>query len=316
MISLATDAREAPDPFLEKVRAGEAGGAARMWIANHLFQRDPVTLAALALGATQRLPVSLMAMSPFSMHPVQAAMAAATLDEACPGRVTLCFGVGAPADLASAGIDASKPLGPMREALEVARALLAGGTVKYEGRTFKVRDRALASGARRVPIVLAASGPQMLALAGAAADGVLISAGTSVQFVRWCLDHVARGAAGRRVQACGLVYAAVDADREAARARLRRMLAVLLRGPHHAMNLELAGTALDQAALRDAVARGDWAGAEALISPDVLARHAVCGTPAEVRERVAAYRAAGIDEVVLSGLRDGAQASALLAACH
>lgn len=316
MIALATDGREEPGAFLDKVRAGEEGGAARMWIANHLFQRDPVTLAALALGAAKRLPVSLMAMSPFSVHPVQAAMAAATLDEAFPGRVTLCFGVGAPADLAAAGLDASKPLGPMREALELARALLAGDAVRYDGRIFRVRDRALATGERKVPILLAASGPKMLALAGAAADGVLISAGTSVEFVRWSLAHAARGAAGRHLRACGLVYAAVDADREAAHARLRRMLAVVLRGAHHALNLELAGTSLDQAALRESAARGDWAGAEALISPAVLARHAICGTPDEVRARVAAYRAAGIGEIVLSGARDGAQAAALLDACN
>lgn len=315
MISLATDAREPPGAFLEKVRAAEAGGAARMWVANHLFQRDPVTLAALALGAASRLPVALMAMSPFTLHPVQAAMAAATLDEAFPGRVTLCFGVGAPVDLASAGIEVPKPLAPMRETIEVARALLAGDTVKYEGKSFKVRDRGLAAGARPVPIVLAASGPQMLALAGAAADGVLVSAGTSVEFVRWCLEHVARGAGGRRVRACGLVYASVDADRAAAHARLRRLLAILLRGAHHAGNLALAGTVLDQAALREAAARGDWAAADALIDAGVIDRHAVCGTPPEVRARVQAYHAAGLDEVVLSGLRSGDQTGALLAAC-
>jgi len=312
--SLATDGRDPPEAFLAKVRAGEAGGAVRMWVANHLFQRDPVTLAALALGATSRLPVALMAMSPFSMHPVQAAMAAATLDEIYPGRVTLCFGVGAPVDLESAGLDASRPLKPMREAVEIARALLAGETVNREGQAFTVRNRALSSGVRNVPIVLAASGPQMLELAGAIADGVLISAGTSVPFVRWCLEQVHRGAAGRKVRTCGLVYSAVDTEREAAHARLRRMLAILLRGAHHRMNLELAGTVLDQAALREAAARGDWAAAEALITPDVLARHAVCGTPAEVRERIAAYHAAGLDEVVLSGPRDGAQSTALLAA--
>ena len=52
---------------------------------------------------------------------------------------------------------------------------------------------ALAGGRRAVPIVLAASGPQMLELAGASGDGVLVSAGASVQFVRWCLAHVVRG---------------------------------------------------------------------------------------------------------------------------
>ncbi|MGE0874301.1 MAG: LLM class flavin-dependent oxidoreductase [Burkholderiales bacterium] len=311
-VSLVTDGREAPDAFLAKAMAGESGGAARMWVANHLFERDPVSLAALALGATRRLPAALMAVSPFTMHPVQAAMIAATLDEVYPGRVSLSLGVGAPVDLASAGVEAPRPIAPMRDAITIIRALLAGETVQYEGRKFSVRGRALASGARQVPILLAASGPQMLELAGEVADGVLISAGTSVEFVHWSLEHVRRGAAGRPVRACGLVFAATDADREVAHARLRRPLAVVLRGAHHRMNLDLAGTVLDQEALGAAAARGDWAAAEAMITPQVLAHHAVCGTPADVRERIAAYHAAGIEEVVLSGPRDGAQAAALL----
>ena len=72
--------------------------------------RDPITMAALALGATRRIKIALMAMSPYSVHPVFIAMAAATLDEMYPGRVILCLGAGAPADLKAAGIEATKPL--------------------------------------------------------------------------------------------------------------------------------------------------------------------------------------------------------------
>ncbi len=64
-----------------------------MWIANHLLQRDPITLAAMSLAQTKRMRVTLMALNPLTMHPVQAAMSAATLDEFFPGRVTLCLGV-------------------------------------------------------------------------------------------------------------------------------------------------------------------------------------------------------------------------------
>ena len=285
-----------------------------MWVANHLFERDPVSLAAAALGASARLSVSLMAVSPFTIHPVQAAMAAATLDEIYPGRVTLCLGVGAPLDLAALGLTSEKPLRPMREAMEIVRSLLAGETASCEGQSFKARGRALASGRRAVPIVLAASGPQMLELAGASGDGVLISAGASVPFVRWCLAHVARGAGNRQLRRCGMVYASVDVDREAAHKRIRRLLAVLLRGAHHRMNLDLAGTKLDQEALRAAVAAGDWEMAESLITEEVIGNHAVCGTPTEVKTRIASYHAAGLDEVVLSGTRDALQTEALLAA--
>ena len=104
-----------PLGFHEKVAAGERGGAAAVWIANHLFQRDPITLAAMSLAQTKRMRAALMAMTPLTMHPVQAAMAAATLDELFPGRVVLCLGLGAPADLRSIGLRAARPLRVMRE---------------------------------------------------------------------------------------------------------------------------------------------------------------------------------------------------------
>ena len=91
--------------------------ASRIWVANHLFQRDPIALGATALNSSHALRVGLMAMNPFTVHPVQLAMAAATLDEFHPGRVGLCLGSGAPADLTSVGIDNSRPLGALREAM-------------------------------------------------------------------------------------------------------------------------------------------------------------------------------------------------------
>jgi len=311
-ISISCDGRDPIAGFREKVAAGEQGGAVALWIANHLFQRDPITLAAMALAGTQRMRVTLMAMSPFTVHPVQAAMAAATLDEVFPGRVTLCLGVGAPADLKAVGIGADKPLHAMREALELTRALLAGETVSLNGQSFRAQGRRLAAGARRVPLVLAASGPRMLELAGAVADGVLISAGTSVEFVKQSLEHALRGAKGRRVRTHAVVYAAVDDVEARAHDRLRRILAILLRGSHHAPNLQLGGSVLDQTALNEAVLAEDWARAESLITDDIVRRHAASGRPEQVRARFADYRAAGLDEIVVAGARDGLQITRLM----
>jgi 5,10-methylenetetrahydromethanopterin reductase len=280
----------------------------------HLFQRDPITLAAMSLAQTRRMRVTLMAMSPLTVHPVQACMAAATLDEFFPGRVTLCLGIGAPADLRSVGIGAERPLRIMREALELARALLAGEMVQVDGECFQVHGRRLAAGTRPVPLVLAASGPRMLELAGAAADGVLISAGASVEFVKRSLDHVHHGAKGRPVRTHAVVYSAVDDDETRAHDRLRRFLAILLRGNHHAPNLELGGTALNQSALNEAVTAEDWAGAEALITDDVVGRHAASGRPEQVRSRFAAYQATGLNEVIVSGARDGKQLTDIMRA--
>ena len=293
-----------------QAQAAEAGGARRLWLASHLFLRDPVTLAAAALAATERLEIALMAMSPYALHPVHIAMAAATLDELHPGRVVLSLGVGAPGDLAAAGIAAAHPARTLGEAIAVCRALYAGETVAHDGAVFRLRDRRLASGVHAIPIILAATGPRMLALAGDRADGVLISGGVSVPYMRQCLARVNEAAGGRAQTRCGLVYALPGPPS----AMLKRTLGFILRGAHHAPNLAAGRVALDQDALRTAYAAEDWREVERLIAPDVVAGHAACGTEEAVRARLDAYRAAGLYHIVLAGLGTPEEIARTLAA--
>jgi 5,10-methylenetetrahydromethanopterin reductase len=193
--------------------------------------------------------------------------------------------------------------------------LLAGETVSYVGRRFSASGRRLAGGARPLPIWLAASGPHTLELAGAAADGALISAATSPEFIRSSLEHVRRGErrTGREVQKAALVFCSVDDNEQAARDRLRRPIAYILRGQHHARNLELAGTQLDQAALARAFAAEDWAQVESLVTDDVLRRHTAGGTPKQFAAALSAYRQVGLDEVIVYGIRDREQMKNVLA---
>jgi 5,10-methylenetetrahydromethanopterin reductase len=290
--------------------------ATNIWIASHLFHREPVACAMAVLSHSRDVGVVLMAISPYTVHPVYATMAAATIDEFFPGRVHLCFGAGAPRDLEAVGLTAEQPLATLRESIAIARSLLAGDVIQHNGKRFRVSGRRLLTGARKIPLWLAASGPQMLELAGEIADGVVISAGTAPAFIRWCLDHVRRGEqiADRTVAKAGLVFCSVDADGVIARNRLRRKLAYLLRGQHHARNLQLAGTQLDQTALAAAFAGERWDDVEALITDDVLAGHTASGTPDEARAAFAAFQAAGLDEIIVYGAEDQHQLAAALSA--
>jgi 5,10-methylenetetrahydromethanopterin reductase len=304
-----------PESLRAIVDVADAAGAASVWIASHLFHREPIVCAAMTLTTSRNIGVVLMAMSPYTVHPVHATMAAATLDEYFPGRVQLCFGVGAPRDLEAAGVVAGHPLKTLRESIEIARSLLAGDTIAFEGERFRVNGRRLAMGAHPVPIWLAASGPKMLELAGAQADGVLISAATSPEFIRLSLDYVRQGEeqSGRIVRKAALVFCSVDENERIARDRLRRMLAYILRGQHHARNLELAGSRLDQTALANAYAQEDWKQVEALVTADVLRRHTASGTPDQVKAALATYRKVGLDEIVAYGVRDSKQMANVLA---
>jgi 5,10-methylenetetrahydromethanopterin reductase len=305
-----------PNVLRDLAQSADEAGVGTLWVASHLFQREPIVSAALVLANTPRLTTSLMAMSPLVVHPVHITMAAATLDEWYPGRVILCFGVGAPRDLAAIGMDASKPLQAMSESIAIARALLSGEVVRWNGERYHAEGRRLSSGRRDIPIMVAASGPEMLELAGAEADGVLISAATSPAFIAWALGRVAAGEAKsmRRVHKAALVFGAVAEDGRTARDGLRRSLAFVLRGQHHAHNLALAGTPLDQAALARAFAAEDWLAVNRLVHDQVVQNHTASGTPEQVIAAMQTYAAVGLDEIVLAGVSNGEELRLLLQA--
>jgi len=302
-IGISMDGRVPLKDIAAQAQAAEAGGATTLWIACHLFLRDPVTTAALALAATKKIRIALMAMSPYTTHPVYIAMAAASLDEMYPGRVILCLGAGAPADLKAAGIDSPKPLVAIGEAVKVCRQLFAGEMADFHGQSFNVSGRRLVNGGRTIPIVIAASRPNMLKLAGRQSDGVLISAATSPPFVKACLDQ-----AGAGRTSC-IVYTKLGPPDA-----IRRPIGFVLRGAHHAENIRLGGASLDQQALAAAYAAENWDEVDRLVSDDVIRRHAACGSPAEVKARLDDYRAIGLDEVVLGGLDDASSIAAVLKA--
>jgi 5,10-methylenetetrahydromethanopterin reductase len=309
---ISMDGRAPVTDIPAQAKAAEEGGASTLWIACHLYLRDPITMAALALGATRRIKIALMAMSPYSVHPVFIAMAAATLDEMYPGRVVLCLGAGAPADLKAAGLEATRPLVSIGETVKICRALLAGEMADFQGQMFRVSGRRLANGGRKVPIVLAASRARMLKLAGRESDGVLISAATSPPFVKACLAEAARTNPGFRK--VGIVYTKLGATEKEGIDPIRRPIGFVLRGAHHAENIRLSGARLDQAALATAYAAENWTEVDRLVSDDVVRRHAACGTPDQVRAKLDEYRAIGLDEVVIGGMDDAPSIAAALAA--
>jgi 5,10-methylenetetrahydromethanopterin reductase len=291
-----------------EAQAAEAAGARSLWVASHLFFRDPFGLAMAVLQATRSAVVLPMAVSPYAMHPVHVAMAAATLDEAAPGRAGLCLGSGNPVDLADAGRPQDRPVRTLREALEICRRLLAGEALTFDGDVFRLRGRRMHPvPSRPIPIYLAAMGEQMWLLGGAAADGVLLSAGCSVGFVRHVRAVVDRAAGGRKVTIAGLVLTALSEDEGAALERHRRRLGFLLRGSHHEPNMRLAGTAVDREALIRAVAADDWESARAMISHEVVHAHAAAGDAEHCRRRFREYREAGLDILVPTGVTDPAE---------
>jgi 5,10-methylenetetrahydromethanopterin reductase len=155
--------------YVALAQAAEAAGFDQFWVSNDLFLRSvPVILAAVA-EATERIEIGTCVVNPYTMHPAEIAMLAATLDELSGGRFNLGIAAGGAELLKWVNIAHERPLAATRQAIAQIRALFDG--TPAEGWTEEAYLRFLV--ARRVPIYLGAMGPQMLRLAGAVADGVL-----------------------------------------------------------------------------------------------------------------------------------------------
>jgi alkanesulfonate monooxygenase SsuD/methylene tetrahydromethanopterin reductase-like flavin-dependent oxidoreductase (luciferase family) len=109
--------------------------------------------------------------------PPALAMQAATIAQLSDGRFVLGLGTGGvgPGFWAAVGLP-DRPIAVMRKYATSVRDLLAGQVVKSDGLALGPRTTALrAAGLPRVPVYLAALGPQMLRLAGEVADGALLN---------------------------------------------------------------------------------------------------------------------------------------------
>src|SRR4029077_15141386 len=190
------------DEMVESARAMDEAGLDTIWLAeaypwwrkHGMEARSSTVASAVIARETGRLTIGWGIISPFTRHPVQVAMDARVVQEAAgPGRFILGFGT-SKIFLNNAQMQTNKTLGPMRDAVEIVRGVLAGGAFEYSGSTWSASVPALEAGAeapREVPpVYIAATAPKMQALAGEIGDGCLTPSITTPEFVHYTRENV------------------------------------------------------------------------------------------------------------------------------
>jgi 5,10-methylenetetrahydromethanopterin reductase len=269
--------------LVELARLAEAEGASACFVADEGTDRDVwVALTAIALG-TRDLVVAPAITNPFSRHPVTSAAAAASLAELVPGRVWLGLGVGGSRVLAPLGLSPQRPFTALREAVDVARDLLAG------------RDHGEArlgwvDGHRPLPVAVAGRGPRVQALAAERADWVILSAEP--------LSRLPETAARLRANGARLAWSAYVAyDPGERRKVLGHFSYMALDAPPEIR----AAAGLDDERIgevRDAMLAGRLDDAASLLPESLVDHYAVAGDPAACAARIAAL-ASFVDLFVL-----------------
>jgi 5,10-methylenetetrahydromethanopterin reductase len=282
-------------------------GYSSVWYANHKLYRD-MFVGLTVLGThTQRVKLGTFVAEPYSLHPALVAAAAASLDEACGGRLVLGLGTGG-ANFKELGLSRARPARAMAESIEVMRRLLHGERLTFEGEVFSLTDAWLHLPPRpHIPIVLASRGDLVLQVAGRLADGVMLSTYATPRGQRHAREMVALGArqAGRRpedVHQIIRVDISLDDDAAVARGHVRPMIASSLMNSYpNRRFVEQVGLELTPE-LEAMCGRKNEAEAFASghLVPDAFVREfAWAGTPEEVADQIAPIVDLGIHDILV-----------------
>jgi len=303
------------DEMLASAKAMDAAGMDTIWLAeaypwwrkHGMEARSSTIVSALVARETERLTIGWGIISPFTRHPVQVAMDARVVQEAAGSdRFILGFGT-SKIFLNNAGMQTTKTLGPMRDAVEIVRGVLRGGPFEYTGSTWNAAVPALQNGVHAPrgapPVYVAATAPKMQALAGEIADGCLTPSITTPAFVRYTHENVKADID----IGCTIVASIHESDRAAGRDGAREIAGMYL--ANKVQNIKgAADTLLDFAGLTqeeirpiaDAMERGGRLAAKEEVTDEILDKcKPIAGTPDDCMRAIEEYREAGCSHVML-----------------
>ena len=295
---IAIAATEPPDAFIGNLKLAEELGFDSIWIPEFRMYFDIYVSLALAALNTSRVRLGCAVTNPYTRHPGMIAVGIASVDSLSGGRAALGLGAGGIV-LNLLQIERRRPVRNCRQAIEAIYSHLG-----RQGRSSKRYVQLDLPTRADLPILVGATGREMLALAGEIADGVIINIGAHPGCLESALAAVETGArrAGRSLESleklCWLKAAVSEDPREAI--DLIKPSAALTLG--RLPNWALETMEMDVGHIREIHKVYHTQGAEAaasLVSDEMVSRFTIAGTPARAIGELQRLRQLGFDEFVL-----------------
>jgi 5,10-methylenetetrahydromethanopterin reductase len=292
-VGLGFQSDKSPEEYEQLAQLAERGGADVVVVYQDLFFQPAIYPLLLMARVTERVRLGPAGLNPFTLHPVEIAGQAAALDAASDGRAFLGLVRGSWLD--ELGLDTTRPLTALREAIEIVTRLLAGDASGVAGERFS-----LAPGARlryrplrpTIPLMIGTWGERLAALAGTVARELKIGGTANPALVPVMRQRVGNDEVAIVIGAVTVV----DEDGSAARSRARAEAAL-----YFPVVAELDPTLGARPELveqvRSLVDAGDQRAAGELIPDELLDRLAFSGTPEQVAAQAQALYEAGAARV-------------------
>jgi 5,10-methylenetetrahydromethanopterin reductase len=291
---------------LDYVRYAEQRGFEAVWQAESRLVRDAIVPMAAYAAVTERINVGSGVINNWTRNIGLLAATFLTMDDLAPNRI-IC-GIGAWWDplARNVGIERRKPLLAMRETVEVLRRLLNMERVTFHGEFHHVDEIELdvvhgRREPRHVPIMIGATGDQMMQLTGEISDGAVLNYCVPPEYNDRALELLEIGAkkSGRTLEDIDrpqLIVCSVDHDHDKAIDSTRGLLTqYLAQQPHIAKASGVSQDIVDQiqSILGWPATREQIQQAKHLVPDDLIHRISASGTPDEARAKVEEYRKHG-----------------------
>ena len=302
--------------IVECAQLAESLGYDSVWMAEGHGGDQFAVLSAVA-AQTERVKLGTCISSVFVRSAPTIAIAAAVVDQLSGGRFILGLGSSHKVQVEPEhGLPYAKPVTRVRETAEVVRQLLRDGRVSYRGETVTIENYELWFQPFRpnLPIYFAAVFPKMIGICrgrGRRRD-------PDPQHTR-CGSRRAPAHCGRAERA-GRDPGAVDvtsllptaaADDPADAFDALRPGVAMYTGFFPRYNRMAVGQGFGEeaAAIAEAWSRGDREAATRAVSDEHIDSVCIVGTPERCRERIAAYRASGVDLPMIAPMAAGPNAN-------
>ncbi len=204
------------DDLVRSAKRAEQIGFDTFLLSDHVpMGISPMIGLAAVAAATERIRLGTMVLNNDMRNPVQLAWEAASIDRLSNGRFELGLGAGhTPDEYAATGIGLDAPAvrkRRLREATDIIKQLLAGGTVDFEGEFYQIEGAtSIAPIQDELPIYIGGNGKSLLEHAGRSASTVGMTGMGKLRSdghrhaVKWTVEHletqlgqVIAGASGR-----------------------------------------------------------------------------------------------------------------------
>lgn len=164
------------DAIVGDVERAAADGFSSYWLAEHPTGGfDALTVLAAVGQRVAEIELGTAVVPTFPRHPMALAGQALTVQGLIGDRLTLGIGLSHEVMMAQLGIGFEKPIRHLREYLSILVPLLTDGKVDYDGQVLSCHAEVFQAPETPIPIVVAALGPQALAVAGARTQGTTLA---------------------------------------------------------------------------------------------------------------------------------------------